>query len=779
MAKIPDLNSLGARPSPQPTLAVTTYRGDNPAATAPGEALFATGGVIRETGDRLFAAGKAEEERRRVAAAREKAEREAEAREMRRIDELRAEDAFSALRERQLDLTVGEQNGYMRLRGSAAVTRPLLQEWSAKFDEAAKEIEASLGNDQQRAFFRRRSGVGRLQYIEGILQHMLREGDVFERQNYDGTIATELKMVTAEWDQPAVVAASIERVDSAARTFAKNRGLAPELAEAERLRALSTLHGAVISQAVANGQFRFAETYYEQHKGQFDEQTARAVSVAVRDGTQREIYNGYSADFLAQRDSRTGLDALIRTIEADKTLDDTRKNALLGRVSSRLDTLETKARIERDQRMRVLERQIDTVNNLTLRGYEPTPEQLAPLVNATRGTALEPQVRQMVATANATRQFRLAPPQAQEAYITSLEAEARANPGKFDVTVLDRFKTIHENQKREARADPVTFAVRQGLADPTTLAAKPLDLTKPETLGDQLAARMGLAREMATRYRTELKPATEAETDALKGFLAGATAQQKLDYFGKLAGAAKGDLDGYKALMAQVAPDDPVTAVAGVYASRPASRGAAQLILQGQEILRPNRRADGQPAGGKVWPMPPEREMQTWFDNVMGTAYTNAALRNAHFQSAQAAYAALITKSANQSGVLDTTLWRDAIRQATGGVVDQGGQKLIPPYGMNQAEFRDGLHQRLLDAQAQGRLDPRTSAAALLNMPLVLDGDGQYFVRSGDSMIKDQKTGQPLIIDFNRGATAAPPTFQFWNQAARREFSATMGGTGR
>jgi hypothetical protein len=91
----------------------------------------------------------------------------------------------------------------------------------------------------------------------------------------------------------------------------------------------------------------------------------------------------------------------------------------------------------------------------------------------------------------------------------------------------------------------------------------------------------------------------------MRTVLKGAPAEQKRQWFSGLAQAAGNDYEGYSAVMAQLAPDDPVTAVAGTYAYRGRTE-ASDLMLRGQAILNPVRKEDGKPDHGKLWPMPPE-----------------------------------------------------------------------------------------------------------------------------------------------------------------------------
>jgi hypothetical protein len=76
------------------------------------------------------------------------------------------------------------------------------------------------------------------------------------------------------------------------------------------------------------------------------------------------------------------LAGLEKQVAADPHLDEDRKNILLGRITSRGDRLDAQADREAEKRGRMLARQIDGVNKLTLAGYEPTAEQMLPLVGS-------------------------------------------------------------------------------------------------------------------------------------------------------------------------------------------------------------------------------------------------------------------------------------------------------------------------------------------------------------------------------------------------------------
>ena len=120
MPKLPSSLDLGARPTPTPGAPSAGYNPTTGAETAPGLALARLGAEMGSSANEIYAAVKLEQDRN---------------------DTLRAEDAFNQLRERQLDLTIGEQNGFANLKGEKAVKSTMMTDYPASYGQAVKEIE--------------------------------------------------------------------------------------------------------------------------------------------------------------------------------------------------------------------------------------------------------------------------------------------------------------------------------------------------------------------------------------------------------------------------------------------------------------------------------------------------------------------------------------------------------------------------------------------------------------------------------------------------------------
>lgn len=743
MAKLPTGDALGDRPTPQPAGGVAAYRGDFGALDEPAKAtmragemrsrtgseLVRTGGSLMAEGDQLFAQFKREHEKEKD-----------------KVDTLRAEDAINKLRQQQLNLTIGEKDGYVNLKGSQAINGQLLQTYTGRYDDAVKLISDSLANDDQRAKFRLRADAFGVQFQEGLLHHVVKERGVYEKETLAGTINTELANATAQWKSPEAVGIAIARIENQVRSASEQLGWPKEYAAAERIEALSKVHSAVISQAIASGDYQYAQKWYEANKPNIDKQTAVAVERAVEDGTQKQLASGYRSQYLTSQNSLPALRALNETVLKDPTLDDTRRNVQVGQIQNRIQVLEHKQEIASERALRKVERGIGQLNTMTLSGYEPTPAQFAPLIAASKGTELEGEVRQAVGLANATRSFRTQPPAAQERMLSEAESAVRKDPTKFDVRIIGAWRQIQEAQRTEIQKSPISFAVRQGLVDPPV----PLDLSNPASAGPALEQRFGIARAMAGRYQAPMKPLTPEEATLLKSTLEKMPAVAKANYFSGLAQAAGSDYAGYSAIMGQIATDDPATAVAGQYAYRGRS-DAANLILGGQAILNPPRKEDGKPDQGKLWPMPADKDFRDGFRTYERDAFAgHPGARNAMYQSALAIYAKKSVDVGDASGVIDNNRWNEAIKLATGGIEKYNGKATVLPYGYEYGQFKDGLTQRIDQVVAQGGLGDTVTRSKLLDMPLESVGDGRYVLKAGDGVLVN-KDRQPVIIDFNQG----------------------------
>ena len=744
MAKMPSELNLGERPTPRPAGGLAQYRGDMGALEEPGRAVMRAGSQIGAEGERLYAQAQVEIER---------------------ADNLRVQDAINKLKERTLQLEVGETEGYRRLIGEQAATRPLLPEYEKKYEDAVSMIAGTLSNDRQKEKFRIHQTPVGLALKEGVVRHQLAQGDVYAKQVDEGTVKTGIDTATANWDKPRLVELALASIKKSTNDMAERGGWANEYRDAIFQDRAGKVHAAVIGQAIATGNTAYAEQWFNKHRDQIDLPTAKTLEVSVRDGEQRQLASGYRSELLAleKAPSMKALEALRARVMQDEKLGDERKNVLVGQIQNQEFRLEAKQEARRARWERKVERRIDAFNANTLAGYPGSdPNRGLELITATKGTPMEGEARAALALANATREFSNQPPVVQAQMLAQAEAAVRKDPTKVDRRVLDSWRQISSRQADTAKANPVGYAAGQGL-----VTLQPLDLANPVASAAALEQRFGVAAQVAGRYgQTVVKPLQPEEVQALSAALTAMSAEKQAAYFGQMKKAWGSNTQGYLATMGQLASDSPVVAWAGSLAGRDHGEAAA-LVLRGNSYLNPNRSADGKPARGDTVTMPPLQEFDREFRATVGDAFAGKPeSRSAAIQAVRAAYAAM---AADKPGEADPkTINMDFFRQATekvlGGVSTMNGRQVVMPYGSSKGDFEDGV-KRLTQAKFDAGLKTDYSMDRLLGLPLRNVGDGRYVFMAGDSVVTD-KTGKDIVIDFSGGVpwkigkpapTATPP----------------------
>lgn len=177
MAKLPDVENLGERPTPQPARGVTGY--DIPPARlleAPGEALAAAGNMVASIGAHF----------------------------QEKQDTTKVEDAWNQYKNAALDATTG-QNGVLNLKGGDAVNGNILQRTGTVLGTAREGIEATLTNDDQRRRFAERATVTDLQTKHQVLSHLATEQPVYDKTVMMGSESQAQNQLTAAPPNPDVI----------------------------------------------------------------------------------------------------------------------------------------------------------------------------------------------------------------------------------------------------------------------------------------------------------------------------------------------------------------------------------------------------------------------------------------------------------------------------------------------------------------------------------------------------------------------------------------------
>lgn len=397
-----------------------------------------------------------------------------------RTDTLRVEDAFNKLRQRYVDLSVGN-DGFGQKRGADAVKTPLLKDFSQKFDDYYGEIAGELDNGRQKEALHRRYEVTKTQFQQDILQHMIRENGVYHKNVLDSTIETESNIASMAWNRPDDVMASMERIRAANNEYGKFAGWDANTTNAQYVNNVSKLHAAVITEAVNNGNPGYAKLWLKTHRSQITPDMAENAAKDIETADIREQGQNKADAIFGKGKSRTQMMEEARSISDPKVRDD-----VVSRIKSRF--------VEEDAiRQRDYADAWDEASKIIAEGgsRDAIPPALWNRMSGDDRDRAESIIRQ--------RNDRALKPDSAKALLTYFtlldaahnapEAFARENLnayiGLVDADKLERLKMLQGKPPEMAMSRTKDMVLKQGAAD---LGLDPKDMTKDTPNGRKLRA---------------------------------------------------------------------------------------------------------------------------------------------------------------------------------------------------------------------------------------------------------------------------------------------------
>lgn len=195
------------------------------------------------------------------------------------LDELRVEDAYNKLRERQTDLMMNPETGFSSKKAADAVAPDFMSQYSGDFDKAIEEVAAGLPSNRQKELFRRRAQMAKSEYDDSLMRHVLRETDQYRDNVYRGAVATETNTAALNWRDPAKVADSVGRIAKNTAMWADRNGITGDALMAAQMDNLAAIHTAVVTSALDAGDVEYAAKYIDQNRN-----TIRADKLADLEG---------------------------------------------------------------------------------------------------------------------------------------------------------------------------------------------------------------------------------------------------------------------------------------------------------------------------------------------------------------------------------------------------------------------------------------------------------------------------------------------------------------
>lgn len=453
----------------------------------------------------------------------------------------------------------------------------------------------------------------------------------------------------------------------------------------------------------------------------------------------------------AQRDGKA-LKKLGETLAGDgfPELDPAKRNFLDAKVQRYQQHLASMGEIAERRRLSNLNTMATRLSWYVENGRDIPPTEFDAFNKASKGTPMEGFASQIAAEQKATAEFSRLSPVQMQARVKELAASYGATPTKEQITHLGKMQNFVQTSIKQLQAAPLEYAAQREGA-----VVEPLDFSKPDSWASNLQNRVAILNEQSKRSGVAPKGLMQQEAAMLTKFLTEASDSTKTETL-KLLRKGFADDKVFRATMQQIAPDSPVTAYAGMIATRerpmkisgffsdetftPGS--TAGLLLAGERLLNPGKDAKGQD-GKPTFPMPKDADIRLKFNSMAGEAFAgNPEAMQITYQATRAAYAALTAQKGDYSGQLNDSMLKEAVQRATGGVADVNGGVVIKPWGMDDSTFKSVVTKEFGKAVEQAGVPQMKDQWPRLRLQ---NTKGGYLVKSGTGYLLG-KDGNPVLV---------------------------------
>ncbi|MGU5412822.1 hypothetical protein ACV1MK_06645 [Klebsiella michiganensis] len=345
--------------------------------------------------------------------------------------------------------------------------------------------------------------------------------------------------------------------------------------------------------------------------------------------------------------------------------------------------------------------------------------------------------------------FRNMPTSSITAYVKQLEPtpEQTGEGYASRAALYDNVVTAANQVIKQRQADPVQFSLAAG-------QAKPIDMTNQNNFGQSIALRASQAAELAKSYGTPLTFFSKEEANQIGTFFRDAPVSQQSAYLDTIRQSTGGG-QVYMAALQQISANAPSAAVAGILMDKPGGivaekswfssdvsvspESAAQTILSGSAARRGTKDAKG-------IAMPKDTELLPDFTDIVKDAFAGDANgASMAYDIAKDYYAGVMAKKGIVSGEVDSSVWKQAVNVATGGVHDYNGMgSVLLPWGMSAEQF-----DKQVDQAWKSQVVDAGIKAPLGQYGLQSYGDSQYLVKLGTGYLLKQD-GTPVVIDLTQ-----------------------------
>jgi hypothetical protein len=497
------------------------------------------------------------------------------------------------------------------------------------------------------------------------------------------------------------------------------------------------------------------------------------IDKSIQDFKDRNWFNNATQVAMESKNSMSDLRQLSHDLtDADGfyagKLDTEKRNAILRTVTN--DQLILENRLERAQEKREAagQRALLQMGTQIASGVPATAQMWDNWQHTVKGTEAEADFKQYADDEQKVQTVLRQPIDEQLKFVQDKQATLQSQGGSLrDLANLNRLKGAVEQNVKLMQTEPLIFdAQRTGTDLPPLNLTQLGDPNANQQISQQIQDRVTTITAMRKQYGSQvpLRPLLPQEAAQLTNALQTADPKDAAILYGSLQNATGGDLEAYKGIMQQIAPDAPIKALAGLLTAKQRqltlathwfkpnevapSGNVATTMLQGEALLNPSKAQkgeDGKPTS-KLF-LPETTQLQSEFQDRVGDAFAGRpGAAETAFQAVQAYYVGKAAQSgrlASGKQDVDPAIMKEAITATLGNVVSfNGGGSVLAPWGMSEGDFLDKAQSALTAAQKSVKPE---FAANLNSAGLRNNGDGTYYVTQGRNFVPG-KDGKPLVI---------------------------------
>jgi hypothetical protein len=508
---------------------------------------------------------------------------------------------------------------------------------------------------------------------------------------------------------------------------------------------------------------------------------SNVVDQQIENFSNRTWFNQAEQRAIGARENAGSLNELASDLSDPKgfyagKLDANNRTALLRLVTNDQITLQNKTELEQQKALTKATGWMNQADGLISSGISPSPAMWQAGAALTKGTPLEADYSQALKDDQSVQQVLRLPPDQQIAFVQQ-KAQTLETGGGTPRDRMDfmRLQTAVNQNVQLMRNAPLQWGAQRDGTPVQPLNFSALGTPQgQQQIGQQLTDRMTTLGALQKQYGPGVQtlPLLPQEASQLTDQLDTAPAAQRVQLLASLHDAIGSD-GAYQAVLRQIAPHSPVTAIVGGIVGHASAQqspvwynqqyapplGNADLILHGEDLLNPTvvkgdaAQTEAGKGSSRGFPMPPDAGfagMRTQFSTAAGDLFQDRPqLAEAYYSVFRDAYASLAAQKGNLTGIADPTLTRQALQVALGNQVSFNGQKYTAPYGMDPSRF-GALVQNAVAESAKAYGAPPDWADRIRGYQLrELGGlgSGRYMLTNGNAPLLRPGGHGPFIIN--------------------------------